>query len=165
MGKVDVEAANAKFNAAYADAAEAATPPPPPPSPAVASSVPASLVAPDDDPTLEGSRLALRLRGLWALNLAPRWQLGVEVARALASLGLLTEASALFAELHLWEEFVIAMGALGHTAKAEEYAPPCRLHSNPRPRAGARDPRPGASAMDPLPMTNTLLTLFLNPSP
>jgi hypothetical protein len=89
--------------------AAAAPPAPPPPTP--------------PDTTLECGRLALRLRGLWAINLAPRWQLGAEVARALAALGLLTEASALFAELELWEEFVLAMGALGHKAKAEEYAP------------------------------------------
>eukprot|EP00900_Chrysochromulina_parva_P026654 jgi/Chrpa1/8622/Chrysochromulina_OHIO_Genome00023329-RA len=88
--------------------AAAAPPAPPPPAP--------------PDTTLDCGRLALRLRGLWAINLAPRWQLGAEVARALAALGLLTEASSLFAELELWEEFVLAMGALGHKAKAEEYA-------------------------------------------
>ena len=87
----------------------AAPPAPPPPAP--------------PDTTLDDGRLAIRLRGLWAINLAPRWQLGAEVARALAALGLLTEASSLFAELELWEEFVLAMGALGQKAKAEEYAP------------------------------------------
>jgi hypothetical protein len=126
--------------------AAAAPPAPPPPAP--------------PDTTLDCGRLALRLRGLWAINLAPRWQLGAEVARALAALGLLTEASSLFAELELWEEFVLAMGALGHKAKAEEYAPSPPHPPCPLPSPFPQPPHPTAAGSDDSLMT-TLLTLLL----
>ena len=113
------------------------------------------------EPTTNPTRLALRLRGFWGVAVAPKWQLGVEVARALASLGLLsevraalwthlrlacclcsqgpacshlkyTQASQLFEELNLWEEYVLALGAMGHNDRAEEYARRARTWHNLR---------------------------------
>jgi hypothetical protein len=134
--------------AASISSSEAAAAPPAPPPPA------------PPDTTLECGRLALRLRGLWAINLAPRWQLGAEVARALAALGLLTEASSLFAELELWEEFVLAMGALGHKATAVEYAPTPPPPLAPSSPLSPQPPQSTAAGSDDSLMT-TLLTLLL----
>ena len=53
-------------------------------TPDTAPAPPPCIPAPPDT-TLDDGRLAIRLRGLWAINLAPRWQLGAEVARALAA--------------------------------------------------------------------------------
>ena len=68
---------------------------------------------------LDGPRLSSRMSGFWAVGLGPRWHLGAELARTMAALGLLQEASKLFEELHLWEECVSAMAAMGHSETAE----------------------------------------------
>jgi hypothetical protein len=149
----------ASISSSEAAAAPPAPPPPAPPDTTLECGRLALRLRPPDT-TLACGRLALRLRGLWAINLAPRWQLGAEVARALAALGLLTEASSLFAELELWEEFVLAMGALGHKAKAEEYAPSPPHPPCPLPSPFPQPPHPTAAGSDDSLMT-TLLTLLL----
>lgn len=47
---------------------------------------------------------AARLHGYWATAILPSWQLGAELARTLAALGLLAEAQQLFEALELWDE-------------------------------------------------------------
>ena len=84
-------------------------------SPADVSDAAASL----SPAAMSPSRLGSRLRGFWAVGLAPRWQLGAELARSMAALGLLTEASALFEQLELWDECVSALSVIGHAADAE----------------------------------------------
>jgi tetratricopeptide (TPR) repeat protein len=69
--------------------------------------------------SMDAARLAERLRGFWAVPLGARWQLGAELARTLAALGLLTEAAKLFEELELWEECVLSLSATGHAEDAE----------------------------------------------
>lgn len=96
---------------------------------------------------MSGARMAARIRCFWATALGPRWQVmpffessdcmavwhalptvrrvlmwqvGAELARALATLGLLAEASTLFRDLELWEELVTAITALGKPTEAEE---------------------------------------------
>ena len=59
------------------------------------------------------------MRCFWGAGLTPRWQLGSELARTLAALGLLGEASRLFEELGLWDECITAIAAMGHVQQAE----------------------------------------------
>ena len=80
----------------------------------------------------EGPRRAWRMRSFWGVPLAPRWQLESELARTLAAIGLLTEASNLFEELELWDEFVVAMLQMGARDKAEA-AVRGRLDASPTP--------------------------------
>ena len=78
------------------------------------------------------SRLASRLRCFWGVGIGTRWQLGAELARTMAALGLLTEASALFKEYELWDEAVSAMAAMGHASAAADLVR-AQLESNPTP--------------------------------
>lgn len=61
-----------------------------------------------------------RMSLFWAVNLQPSWQLRAELARTMAALGLVGEATAMFESLQLWEEYVAAMVAMGQKGRAEE---------------------------------------------
>lgn len=69
----------------------------------------------------EADRLAsIRLRGFWASGLESNWQLGTELARSLAALGMFTQASTMFGTMQLWDEYVECLIQLGERSKAEE---------------------------------------------
>ena len=85
-----------------------------------ASPHPPATAATAAEDAASSRRLAGRMRCFWAAGLAPRWVLGSELARTLAALGLLGEASKLFEELGLWDECITAIAAMGHVQQAEE---------------------------------------------
>ena len=88
----------------------------------------ASAAAPEAPEAVASARLAC----FWASSLAPIWTLQAELARTMASLGLLGEATKLFEQLELWEEFVAAMVAMNQRAQAEAVVRQ-RLETAPTP--------------------------------
>lgn len=56
------------------------------------------------------------MAAFWSVTLAPSWHLRAELARTMAALGLITEATSMFESLELWDEFVAAMLATNQKA-------------------------------------------------
>jgi len=72
-----------------------------------------------DDEALQ-ELTVVRMAHFWGVALQPSWQLRAELARTLAALGLVGEATSLFESLELWDEFVASMIAMDQKARAEE---------------------------------------------